>query len=153
VARGQSGSRNAFERYVLGNGTQQASQGQRTSTNCVDQDDVDKTKTFLCEESSTAALLSRVSRLDGAIGYADAPDAARANASLLIATLDGRTSTIPDIAGGYPFWTVEHAYYRAEGAELAANYADYLTSSAQEKALQNDGYPPCSSTVELCRSR
>jgi phosphate transport system substrate-binding protein len=153
VARGQSGSRNAFERYVLGNGTQQASQGQRTSTNCADQDDVDKTKTFLCEESSTAAVISRVSRLDGAIGYADAPDATQSNASLLIAMLDGRTSTVQDIAAGYPFWTVEHAYYRAEGSALAANYADYLTSSAQETALRNDGYPPCSSNKALCKLR
>ena len=128
-------------------------QGQRTSTNCVEQDDVDKTKTFLCEESSTAAVISRVGQLDGAIGYADAPDATQANASLLIATLDGRTSTIQDITAGYPFWTVEHAYYRAENAELAANYTDYLTSPAQETALANTGYPPGRSNEQLCQSR
>ncbi|WP_203819752.1 PstS family phosphate ABC transporter substrate-binding protein [Paractinoplanes ferrugineus] len=153
VARGQSGSRNAFERYVLGNGRQQASQGQRTSTNCADQDDVDKSKTFLCEESSTSAVVSRVGQLAGAIGYADAPDATRSNARLLIVTLDGRAGTIQDITAGYPFWTVEHAYYRADGAALAANYADYLTSPAQGAALRNAGYPPCSAHQELCKSR
>ncbi|GIH20581.1 PstS family phosphate ABC transporter substrate-binding protein [Rugosimonospora africana] len=153
VARGQSGSRIAFERYVLGNGVQQSSQGQRTSTNCVDQDYVGNNQTFLCEESSTGAVIDRVRQLDGAVGYADAPDVTAAGASLLTVALDGHGDGLPDIVGGYPFWTVEHAYFRANGDELAANFVDYLTSPAQESALQTGGYPPCSANRKLCATR
>ncbi|WP_203841166.1 PstS family phosphate ABC transporter substrate-binding protein [Winogradskya humida] len=153
VARGQSGSRNAFERYVLGDGTKPSSQGPRTSTNCVDQDYAGSDQTFLCEESSTGAVLDRASRLDGAIGYADAPDAARAGGTLLTVALDGRGSGLVDIGGGYPFWTVEHAYFRAGGDPLAVDFVDYLTGRTQEPALQNAGYPPCSANQQLCGSR
>jgi phosphate transport system substrate-binding protein len=152
VARGQSGSRIAFERYVLGDGRTQTPQGVRTSSNCVDQDYTANGATFLCEESSTDAVIDRVSTLDGAVGYADAPDVGRIGTGLIRVRLDDRGTTIQDIDAGYPFWTVEHGYYRS-GSTLPAAFVAYLASADRAPALAAAGYPPCSVDAALCAQR
>lgn len=154
VARGQSGSRITFERYVLGDGVQARPQGPPTSSNCSTKD-YTSPNTFLCEESTTSLALGEVARLDGAVGYADTPDAAR-SAGVILASIDGRDSGLQNIMAGYPFWTVEYAYHDGrESTErsVAAAFVEYLTSASQAESIATAGYPPCGTNTALCERR
>jgi phosphate transport system substrate-binding protein len=154
VARGQSGSRIAFERYVLGDGMQARPQGPRTSSNCLTKDYASP-DTFLCEESTTSLALDRVAGLDGAVGYADTPDAQRAS-RVILANIDGRDSGLQNILAGYPFWTVEYAYVdgrKPAEQSIAAAFVDYLTSTDRAKDIAAAGYPPCGTNAALCERR
>ncbi|MEO3818978.1 substrate-binding domain-containing protein [Plantactinospora sp. B24E8] len=155
VGRGQSGSRVAFERYVLGDGRTPRSQGERTSSDCVNRTYASEA-TILCEESTTAGLLRRVTEVEGAIGYADAPDAQQAQPAVVPVRLDGRDTTPADIGAGYPFWTVEYVYRRQQStgvASLASSVVDYLTGDAQANVLTATGYPACAHHAEICARR
>jgi phosphate transport system substrate-binding protein len=155
VGRGQSGTRDVFERYVLGDGRTPRPQGTRTSSECVSLDYV-ANATILCEESTTAGLLRRVAEVPGAIGYADTPDAVAAEPKVALVRLDNRSATPDDIRAGYPFWTIEFVYRRggqhADGS-LAAAFVDHLTSDIEADVLGSSGYPPCSQHADLCRQR
>ncbi len=155
VARGQSGTRDVFEQYVLGDGRIPRPQGARTSSDCVSLDYA-VTATILCEESTTAGLLRRVAEAPGAVGYADAPDAAAAAPKAALVRLDNQEGTPEDIRAGYPFWTIEFVYrsggQRADKS-LAAAFIDHMTSDIEAGVLSSSGYPPCSQYADLCRRR
>jgi phosphate transport system substrate-binding protein len=155
VARTGSGSRAAFQRYVLGDGRNSRLQPGQTSTDCRRRDDGSPTGTVLCEQGTTAGLLQRVAEIPGAIGYADAPDVPRIGVGTLEARFEGREATLDGIRGGYPFWAVEYAYTRREAApdSLARAFAGYLAGEDQAESLATAGYPPCVRYAQLCRTR
>ncbi|MEU6075349.1 substrate-binding domain-containing protein [Micromonospora sp. NPDC047074] len=154
IGRGQSGTRDVFERHVLGDGRVPRPQGTRTSSDCVSLDYA-ANASILCEESTTAGLLRRVAEVPGAIGYADAPDAT-SEPGVAPVSLDDRNGTVADIRAGYPFWTVEFVYRRgtpAEDRSLAAAFVDHLAGDVEAAVLGSSGYPPCSRHADLCRRR
>ncbi|GLY23109.1 substrate-binding domain-containing protein [Micromonospora sp. NBRC 101691] len=149
--RSQSGSRVAFERYVLGR-----NQGALTSTDCAQPDDPGSREPTLCEVSTTEDVLDRVSGLPGAIGYAGTPDALKVRNQLVSVTIDGRTADPDDPGNGYPFWTVEYVYHRRHPTgqpSLAESFVTYLTEESQAQALARAGYPACRGLGLLCPNR
>ncbi|MFY1671152.1 PstS family phosphate ABC transporter substrate-binding protein [Plantactinospora sp. WMMB334] len=159
----RSGSRGAFERYVLGDGDVPRPQPALTAPNCVPP--AGAAHPYLCEMTTTGDLLKRVAEVEGAIGYADTPQARNADDNVLEVRLDGLSpSADPEVLRRYPFWTVEYAYYRsvpAEARSLAAQFVTYLSDdvpaagTTPARLLDQAGYPPCDSATyrELCRER
>jgi hypothetical protein len=87
VGRGQeSGTRKTFERKVLG-----GAEDRLTSDSCRKPERDPSAATTRCERGTTAEVLTEVSAVPGAIGYAD----------------------VTTIGAGYRFWTVECLTWRA----------------------------------------
>ena len=151
---GDSGSRAAFERYVLGDGSRSRSQGLLTSSDCVNRNDSTSSATTLCEKGTTTSLLDRVAEVPGAIGYADLADALRAEGVVPV-RIDGRAAMPDDLREGYPFWTVEYVYRRADlpSDSLPVAFVNYLLADAQLAALAADGHLPCRTVPEICAQR
>ncbi|TDC65568.1 hypothetical protein E1258_05315 [Micromonospora sp. KC207] len=149
--RSQSGSRVAFERYVLNN----RGQGELTTPSC-DKPGSIPGKITLCEVSTTEDVLDAVSQVRGAIGYASTPEARQARDQLVLATIDGKGAEADDPRNGYPFWSVEYIYYRRQQTtepSLVTSFVDYLTRPAQADAMSRAGFPPCSELGSLCEGR
>ena len=141
VGRGSdSGSRQAFERYVLAGAEPPVS-----SNNCKERDRVPTAPLVRCERASTTEMLDAVAQTDGAIGYADAAAAATRNPGLLRLRVDGFEPTRETVAQGYPFWTVEFAYTNGvpPTAGLLEKFTSYLSSDAAARRLGEAGYVPC----------
>ncbi len=140
VGRGpDSGSRAAFERYVL-----QGAEPRESSDNCTDRDRVPTDPVIRCERASTAEVLRQVATVPGAIGYADA-EAAGAHPGLRIASLDGAAASRGSARSGYPFWTVEYAYTYgrpAPGGPLQS-FLEHLSGDATARLITEAGYEPC----------
>ncbi|HEY3606594.1 MAG TPA: substrate-binding domain-containing protein [Pseudonocardiaceae bacterium] len=140
---GNSGTRRAFERYVL-----VGSEGVLSSDGCVTKDRVANAPTIRCERDTTQDLITAVSTVSGAIGYGDvansATKAAVRSGEVVTAKLNGLYPQVESLPN-YPFWTVEHLYTRgspAPGSPLGA-FLDYLNSDAAQAALLSAGYTPC----------
>jgi phosphate transport system substrate-binding protein len=140
VGRGpDSGSRAAFERYVL-----QEAEPRESSDNCVERDRVPADPVTRCERSSTEEVLRQVAAVPGAIGYADA-EAAGAYPGLTIASLDGAEASRGNARNGYPFWTVEYAYTYGRpvpGGPLQS-FLEHLSGDATARLIGEAGYEPC----------
>ncbi|HEX3779093.1 MAG TPA: substrate-binding domain-containing protein [Pseudonocardiaceae bacterium] len=144
VGRGEnSGTRRAFERYVL-NG----SEGVLSSDSCLTKDRVANAPTIRCERDTTEDLINTVSTVPGAIGYGDVTNDTTKNAvrggQIVTVKLNGLYPQV-DSLPNYPFWTVEYLYTRGDprpGSPLAA-FLDYLDSDSAQAALLSAGYTPC----------
>lgn len=139
VGRGESsGTRRAFERYVL-----RGSEGVLSSDDCMTKDRITSAPTIRCERDTTDELIAAVQGAPGGIGYADVAtqstkDAVRGG-SLVTVRLDGRYPQV-DSLPEYPFWTVEYLYTR--GSTLGA-FVSYLNSDSAQAVLLSAGYTPC----------
>jgi phosphate transport system substrate-binding protein len=140
VGRGpDSGSRAAFERYVL-----QEAEPRESSDDCTERDRVPTDPVIRCERSSTDEVLRQVAAVPGAIGYADA-EAANAHPGLKIASLDGAAASRGSARNGYPFWTVEYAYTYGRplpGGPLQS-FLEHLSGDATARLVGEAGYEPC----------
>jgi phosphate transport system substrate-binding protein len=140
VGRGpDSGSRAAFERYVL-----QGAEPRESSDGCLERDRVPTDPVIRCERTSTEEVLRQVASVPGAIGYADA-EAAGAYPGLVNATLDGAEASRESARAGYPFWTVEYAY--TSGRPLPGGplqrFLEHLSGDATARLISEAGYEPC----------
>lgn len=145
VGRGAgSGTRRAFERYVLGG----SSEGVLSSDDCLTRDRIAGASTIRCERTTTEDLVHTVASVPGAIGYADVSNATTKDAvrggQLVTVQLDGRSPQV-DSLPEYPFWTVEYLYTRGEPASRSAlgTFLTYLASDAAQATLFGAGYTPC----------
>jgi ABC-type phosphate transport system substrate-binding protein len=152
---GGSGTRQAFERYVL-----RTSEGVLSSNNCLSKDLSQASSTILCERDTTQELVSAVTASPGGIGYADVSDETTKDAiragDLIAVSLDGRypqTDSLPD----YPFWTVEYLYTKDGEGEPLQEFLKFLNSPSAQTTLLSAGYTPCFSKDNvlnpLCTSR
>ena len=152
---GGSGTRQAFERYVL-----HGSEGVLSSNNCLAKDLTPNAPTIECERGTTQDLINAVRVTPGAIGYADMSDettktAVRAG-QLTAVSLDGRypqVNSLPD----YPFWTVEYLYTKNSEGQALQDFLAYLNSPTAQATLLGAGYTPCFSKDDvlnpLCTAR
>ncbi|MGH3566755.1 MAG: PstS family phosphate ABC transporter substrate-binding protein [Pseudonocardia sp.] len=140
VGRGpDSGSRQAFERYVL-----RGPEAPVSSNSCSEADRVAGASVIRCERPTTSDLLAEVDRIPGAIGYADASPVAGFG-NVLRVRIDGTEPTVEYLQVGYEFWTVEYAYTNGvppDGA-LLEKFVGYLSSDAAARRLREEGYVPC----------
>ncbi|HJP72970.1 MAG TPA: substrate-binding domain-containing protein [Pseudonocardiaceae bacterium] len=152
---GGSGTRQAFERYVL-----HTSEGVLSSNNCLSKDLSQASSTILCERDTTQELISAVKASPGGIGYADVSDETTKDAvragDLTAVSLDGRyplTDSLPD----YPFWTVEYLYTRDGEGQPLQDFLKFLNSPSAQATLLSAGYTPCFSKDNvlnpMCTSR
>jgi ABC-type phosphate transport system substrate-binding protein len=138
-----SGTRHTLEKYVL-NGS---SEGVASSGSCLKKDDVATAPTILCELPTTAEVVSNVSTVPGAIGYADVSNkdtkAAVATKRIMPVVLDGLAPNVRSVPQ-YPFWTVEYLYtWTPATTSPVAAYQDYLKTDTAQKTLQDAGYKAC----------
>lgn len=134
-----SGSRQAFERYVLGSG-----EGSVTSNSCTGPDRGFVAPVVRCERQTTTQVLREVDQVPGALGYVDA-SAIASYPGIRPVTLDGVQGSSQFLAAGYAFWTIEYAYTRAGNgtSETARNYLDYLRGDLAARRMREEGYIPC----------
>jgi ABC-type phosphate transport system substrate-binding protein len=140
-----SGTRRAFDQYVLGGSTEPGA----SSFDCTDKDLTKNAKVTLCEEPSTGALLQEVAQVPGAIGYAET-SAADVYPGHAVQTVElngvqdafGQLGTRP---GSYQFWTVEYLYtYGSPPAKsLAGAFLGYLGNGTVKNLLSGQEITPC----------
>jgi ABC-type phosphate transport system substrate-binding protein len=141
VGRGpDSGSREAFERYVL----QGNAEPRESSNNCLERDRVPADPVIRCERATTEEVLRQVAALPGAIGYADA-EAAGSYPGLVNASIDGAVASRGSARNGYPFWTVEYAYTygRPRPGGPLQRFLEHLSGDATARLIGEAGYEPC----------
>lgn len=140
VGRGpDSGSRQAFEKYVLA-----GPEAPVSSNSCATVDRPAAGPVIRCERQTTSEVLDQVDRLPGAFGYADASPVARyGNVDRL--RIAGLEPTSEYLQRGYGFWTIEYAYTDgiAPGGGLLDRYLGYLSSDAAARRLREAAYIPC----------
>jgi ABC-type phosphate transport system substrate-binding protein len=144
VGRGESsGTRRAFERYVL-NG----SEGVLSSDGCLTKDRTTNAPTIRCERDTTEELIHAVATVPGAIGYGDVANAATKSevrgGAIVTVKLNGLYPQV-DSLPNYPFWTVEYLYTKGRptaGSPLR-EFLDYLSSDSAQATLLGAGYTPC----------
>lgn len=135
-----SGSRNTFDRYVLGLPAAAA------ASSCAS--DSGPLAVVSCVKS-TSGTLQAVSVVEGAIGYAQIGDVAtyyspeRGVQQVALDGLDGRFGNIGRSTKNYPFWTVEYLYTYGPATGLAEAFLKYLGTPTALSALQAAGYTPC----------
>jgi phosphate transport system substrate-binding protein len=139
VGRGaDSGSRLAYERYVLGTGEAPVS-----STSCREQDRGFQAPATRCERQTTREVLETVDETPGAIGYADAADVG-GYSGLRPILIGGVQGVEAFLEAGYEFWTIEYAYRRDQVAgSLEENFLGYLQRDSVARAMREEGYIPC----------
>lgn len=133
-----SGSRNTFDRYVLGLPATAAASacasdsGPLAVVSCV---------------KSTGGMLQAVSVVQGAIGYAQIGDVTTySEPGIQQVALDGLDPRFGDVgrsAKSNPFWTVEHLYTYGPATALAEAFLRYLGTPTALSALGAAGYTPC----------
>ena len=141
VGRGpDSGSREAFERYVLQGGAEP----RESSNDCLERDRVPSDPVVRCERATTDEVLRQVAAVPGAIGYADA-EAAGAYPGLVAASIDGAEASQGSARTGYPFWTVEYAYTygRPRPGGVLQRFLEHLSGDATARLISEAGYEPC----------
>jgi len=152
-----SGTRRAFDTYILGGNEPAAS-----SYDCVRKNAIPDAKVTKCEVSDTDTLLSRVDSVPGAIGYAQISDAATSNsANVKTIAINGWDPSFGDVeSGSYPFWTVEYLYTEGKPApgSVTADFLTYMTGTEADDILRSSEYTPCVDGSEsllgsLCKER
>jgi ABC-type phosphate transport system substrate-binding protein len=137
-----SGSRRAFDAYVLGG----ASEPSPTSFDCRTTSDP-SAGVILCDAQSTADLLSDVENIPGAIGYAQTGDVTTAPPgtlqSVALNGLSGSFGNIGRAKNNYQYWTTEYIYTNGRASGLAAAFIDYLSNAVALNDLADAGYTPC----------
>lgn len=140
-----SGSRRAFDQYVLDGATEP----QPSSFDCSDKNEIPDAPVVLCQEPTTQDLLQNIASVPGAIGYAQSSDVENYTGqgiqSVELNALQDTFGNIGTAAGNYPFWTVEYLYTYGPPAagSLAGKFLKYMSSFAAQDLLRLDGYTPC----------
>ena len=141
VSRGAgSGTRAAFEKNVL-----KGSEPGRSSSDCEGPDKEPDSPVIRCEFDTTSALLDRVDKIRGAIGYSDIAATVK-HTNVNRVKLDGQEPDIESaIKAGYPFWTVEYFYTYGEPSSdgLLGSLLDYMNSDTAKNILRRSNYVPC----------
>ncbi|WP_084497487.1 substrate-binding domain-containing protein [Nocardia amamiensis] len=134
-----SGSRNIFERRVLG-----GAQPDRQHLSCTRRGMV----TDHCEVDVTADMRQAVADIPGAIGYAAFSETI--GAGLPTVAIDGVGAGHADVWSTYPFWGVEYAYSNGNppGGSLAASFLRFLTDEAGKEVLRAHGNAPCADLLD-----
>jgi ABC-type phosphate transport system substrate-binding protein len=148
-----SGTRATFDNEILGG----ASEIGPSSANCTSLSPGSHLPVIRCEKKSTGQLLQAVNSIKGAIGYAEAAEAATARyPDIDVVQLGGQIPTGAAVSDGeYPFYAVEYMYTYgtpASGSLLSA-FLSYMYTDAAENILQSPSWNdiPCSLT-KLCPS-
>ena len=135
-----SGTRRAFDDYILG-----TAEPPFSSYNCLSKNAVPDSPVTRCEVTDTGTLLQRVNSIPGAIGYAQISDASTyPNVSAI--KINGGDPTIGEVkTGAYSYWTVEYLYTAGVSAQgkLAADFLDYMKSVTASDILRSSDYTPC----------
>ncbi len=155
---GESGTRELFERRVLG-----ASESALSSNDCRAKDRAPEAPVIRCERDENADVVREIGAVEGAIGYADAPSVAQARKTnaLTALSLDGKVfDAAAGVEAGYPFWTVEYLYTRSEPApeSLVGRFSAYVREHDGARVRMKDaGYLPCVTAdgvpLDLCNLR
>ncbi|NUS63680.1 MAG: hypothetical protein HOQ46_08525 [Saccharothrix sp.] len=155
---GESGTRELFERRVLG-----ASESALSSNDCRVKDRAPDAPVIRCERDENADVVREIGAVEGAIGYADAPSVAEARKTnaLTALSLDGKVfDAAAGVEAGYPFWTVEYLYTRSEPAagSLVGRFMAYVREHDGARVRMKDaGYLPCLTAdgvpLDLCNLR
>jgi phosphate transport system substrate-binding protein len=145
-----SGTRATFDLKVLRMKTEIGP----SSRDCTSRGLIPSSPVIRCEKSSTGQLLEAVNAIPGAIGYAEAAQAASdAYPNIDDIQLGGRDASPLQVKndGQYPFWAVEYLYSYGEPAPgtLLWAFLDYMFMDTAGNILQADGDIPCSQTT-LC---
>ncbi|WP_246019239.1 PstS family phosphate ABC transporter substrate-binding protein [Saccharothrix australiensis] len=159
VGRGsESGTRELFERRVLG-----TTEGALSSNDCRNPDRDPQARVIRCERDKNGDVVREIGAVEGAIGYADAPSVAEARKTnrLTALSLGGKVfDAAAGVEAGYPFWTVEYLYSRAQPAEgsLSAHFLRYVREHDDARVRMKDaGYLPCRTPegvpLDLCNLR
>ena len=147
-----SGTRRAFDQFILGQAEPAFS-----SYNCSSKNAVPAATVTRCEVTDTGTLLQRVNSIQGAIGYAAVSDAAT-YPSVSAIKINGADSTLDEVKSGvYPYWTVEYLYTDGTPApgSLAADFLEYTKSVTASDILRTSEYIPCTDrgqSLSLCKS-
>lgn len=155
---GESGTRELFERRVLG-----TSESALSSNDCRAKDRAPEAPVIRCERDKNADVVREIGAVEGAIGYADAPSVAEARKTnaLTALSLGGKVfDAAAGVEAGYPFWTVEYLYTRSEPASgsLVARFVAYVREHDGARVRMKDaGYLPCVTAdgvpLDLCNLR
>lgn len=135
-----SGTRDLFQRRVLGMRTELSA----TSRNCVTTT-FSSDKVVRCELDTTQAVLDMVAHLPGAIGYTEL-QAAQTTKGVHILAIGGRAPTPEAVRdGSYPFAEVEYAYTygRPAAGSLAGSFLDFTVRGPGQAAVTAAGHLPC----------
>jgi ABC-type phosphate transport system substrate-binding protein len=135
-----SGSRNTFDRYVLGLPATAAAASCTSDASPRIANGIDCVK-------STAGMLQAVSAVQGAIGYAQIGDVATYRGggiqAVAIDGLGGRYGDIGRTPDSYAFWTVEYLYTYGRAGRLAAAFLKYLGTPTAVSDLEAAQYTLC----------
>lgn len=146
-----SGTRATFDHKIL----QMKTEIPVSSTDCQHTDLIPNAKVVRCEKESTGQLLQAVNEINGAIGYAEAAEAAQYQNidEIQLDRRDWATSAVK--SGEYKFWAVEYMYTYGTPApaSLLAAFLSYMHTDAAATILQSPDWAdiPCSLT-SLCAS-
>ncbi|GCE26114.1 phosphate ABC transporter substrate-binding protein [Dictyobacter alpinus] len=121
-----SGTRNTFEKYVLG-GTKESVSGASHST-----------------AKTSGDVASNVSKKTGSISY-DTVDFAKKN-SLTVVKIDGQEATADNVkSNAYKFWNIEHMYTKGAATGLAKSFIDFVKGADAASLRQQYGFLDLSS--------
>jgi phosphate transport system substrate-binding protein len=149
-----SGTRATFDREILGTPGEIGP----SSANCTSANTRPDLSMIRCEKKSTGALLRTVDTIEGAIGYAEAAEAAE-YPDIDVIQLNGADPTAAAVKSQhnrYPFYAVEYLYTDGvppRGSLLSA-FLRYMFTDTAKSILQSPdwGDIPCSLTA-LCGPR
>lgn len=116
-----SGTRNTFEKYVLG-GTKESVSGASHST-----------------AKTSGDVATNVGKKSGAIAY-DTVDFAKKN-SLTVVKIDGKDAIADNVkTNDYKFWNIEHMYTKGDATGLAKSFIDYVKGADAASLRQQYGF-------------
>lgn len=116
-----SGTRNTFEKYVLG-GTKESVSGASHST-----------------AKTSGDVATNVAQKSGSIAY-DTIDFAKKN-SLTAISIDGKEASEANVkTNGYKFWNIEHMYTKGAASGLAKSFIDYVKGADSKTLRQSKGF-------------
>ncbi|WP_433657038.1 PstS family phosphate ABC transporter substrate-binding protein [Nocardia sp. CA-128927] len=142
-----SGTRNTFERRLLG-----AGQPDRPHVSCTAIKGTVRSDAAHCDVQVTTDMQKAVGEIPGAIGYSESSVALEAG--LPTVTINGVTAgRDAAINRTYPFWGVEYAYSYGElpGDSLAAAFLHFLVDQTGKDMLRAHGNAPCGELPDPAR--
>ncbi|MFD6156822.1 PstS family phosphate ABC transporter substrate-binding protein [Nocardia sp. NPDC060256] len=134
-----SGTRNTFERRLLG-----AGQPDRPHVSCTAIKGTATSAGAHCDVQVTTDMQKAVGEIPGAIGYSEFSEAV--DAGLPTVAINGVTANRDAaINRTYPFWGVEYGYSYGElpGDSLAAAFLHFLVDQTGKDVLRAHGNAPC----------
>ncbi|WP_405165993.1 substrate-binding domain-containing protein [Nocardia sp. NBC_01499] len=142
-----SGTRNTFERRLLG-----AGQPDRPHVSCTAIKGTVLSDAAHCDVQVTTDMQKAVGEIPGAIGYSESSEAI--DAGLPTVAINGvAAGRDAAISRTYPFWGVEYAYSYGElpGDSLAAAFLHYLVDQTGKDVLRAHGNAPCGELPDPAR--